>query len=144
MKFPLTILIFGFLIAGCSNSVDIERYFSPLGIELAEDYQELRNESSVAIGGQLVDIELKLGPEAFEKVVRQIEEHEDFIEISPQEPYPSGFASNPWDEPQEFAVKRGQTYFRHLYIPDSRRGGWETYTLYLQPDSVLDFQYVDE
>jgi hypothetical protein len=137
-------IIFCILIVSCSNAVDIEDYLNSLEINLTGDYKVVKNSSSSAIGDFIVEIELKLGEVDYQNIVRQVKNHATYTELDSLDHYPFGQENNPWNEKRVYACFRNGTYYRHLYVPDSIRGGGETYTLYLRPDSLLFFQYVEE
>ena len=143
MKIRLYSLFFLFLL-GCTSRVEPDTYLNSLGISLTGDYRVINSESSPAIGDMLVNIELKLGPIDYSNAIKQIENHPTFAKLDSLDHFPSGHINNPWNEKSEFACYRQGTYYRHLYLPDTVNGSWETYTVYIKPDSVLTFQYGEE
>jgi hypothetical protein len=143
MKIRLYSLFFLFLL-GCTSRVEPDTYLNSLGISLIGDYRVINSESSPAIGDMLVNIELKLGPIDYPNAIKQIKNHHTFTQLDSLELFPSGHSNNPWNEKSEFACYRQGTYYRHLYLPRTDNGSWETYTVYIRPDSILSFQYGEE
>jgi hypothetical protein len=136
--------IFLLLLIGCTPKVEPESYLSSLGISLTGDYLVINSESSPAIGDMLVNIELKLGPIDYPNAIKQIKNHPTFSQLDSLEHFPSGQTNNPWNDKKEYARYRQGTYYRHLYLPHTDNGSWETYTVYIRPDSILSFQYGEE
>ncbi|PKP48021.1 MAG: hypothetical protein CVT94_09665 [Bacteroidetes bacterium HGW-Bacteroidetes-11] len=140
----LIIFIFIISIASCSETIDPERYLSKMAIDLKGDFLIIRQNSSPAIGDLLIEFELKLGQIDYDNFVNSIKSHKSFALLDSLESYPSGMGIYPQDIIKEFACFRNGTYYKHLFIPDTVGSGWETYTLYLDKDSTLFFQYNDE
>lgn len=137
-------LIFLISIASCSETIDPEIYLSKMEIDLKGDYIIITQNSSPAIGDLLIEFELKLGQIDYDNVVKSIKSYKSFAILDSLESYPSGLDSYPQDIFKEFACFRNGNYYKHLFIPDTAGSGWETYTLYLDKDSTLFFQYNDE
>ena len=107
-------------------------------------YTILNKNYSPAIGDLLVEFDLKLDQVEYEHIVNQIESHPNFILLDSLEHYPSGHSQTNLIERVEFSCKRIDTYYRHLFIPDKNKNGYEDYTFYVSKDSILRFQYADE
>ena len=113
-------------------------------IDLKGDYVIIKQNSSPAIGDLLIEFDLKLGQIDYTNTVNSIKSHKSFAILDSLESYPCGLGSYPQDRIKEFACFRNGTYYKHLFVPGTVSSGWETYTIYLDCDSTLFFQYNEE
>lgn len=143
-KRMLILSIFIISIVSCSKTIDPERYLSRMEIDLKGDYLIIKQNSSPSIDDLLIEFDLKLGPTGYANVVNSIKSHNSFAILDSLESYPCGLGSYPQDLIKEFACFRTGTYYMHLFVPDTVGFGWENYTLYLDRDSTLFFQYSKE
>ena len=144
MKNTLVLSTFILLIVGCSTTVNPDEYLRRMNITLKGDYEILWQNSSPAIGDLLIEFELKLGESDYNNVVNAIKLSREFIILDPHDSFLYGPTSILSNDIEEFACLRNETYFKHLYIPDTNGNGIETYTFYLKNDSILYFQYGQE
>ena len=141
MRFLLYIVCLIF-ISGCS-SIEHDRYLRVLGIDIEGDYKVINEEVSPAIGDLIIEFDIKLGENAFVKVVEQIESHPLFQKLDSLETYQvknRGYS----EKIEENLYYQNGMYYKDLIIPDSLGSGYERYSLVLYQDSILSFHYNDE
>jgi len=140
-KSKLIVSIFIISIVSCSTTIEPERYLRKLEINLKGDYVIINQNASPAIGDFLIEFEIKLGQTDYANVVSSIKSHNSFAILDSFASYPCGQDGYPQGRIKEFACFRNGTYYKHLFVPDTIKSGWESYTIFLERDSVLFFQY---
>jgi hypothetical protein len=141
--YKLFSIFLGFLILNsCVQETNPNTFLKQIGVDLEDDYVVISLENSQAIGDLLVNFDLKLGEIGYDLVIQNIKNHESFRILDSLECYPNGLIQNTSSR-QEFSCKRNNIFYKHLYKPISG-SDWESYTLFVDQDSILEFQYVNE
>lgn len=132
------IIILFVAICSCSSNNDVEEYLANVGINLADDYVVLENDSNSAFGESSKSFNLKVSEKDFNQIVAKIKLVKNYAELKEND-FPNGF-SEISKKDKIIAFKSGAKYFYNLTSSNTN----EDYQVILIGQNKLSLTYSED